>query len=52
MIDTEKVKSAVEKGLVAQFEMYSWENMIDDCDLSEEEAKWAKEHLDYRVVET
>lgn len=44
-INTEQVRNDVMDGLMAQFEMYSWEQMIDDLGLTPEETAWAKEHL-------
>lgn len=50
-MDIENIKRVVSNAMCAQFEMYSWENMIDDCDLTEKEAKWANEHLSYKLDE-
>lgn len=44
-----KILNIVGKGLDRQFELYSWENMINDLDLTVEEKKWAKKHLCYKV---
>ena len=52
MIEKSRVKYLVSKALDYQFEGYSWESMIDDIDdLTNEERKWAKEHLTYKVEE-
>ncbi len=50
-ININYIKLVVDKALEAQFSIYSWENMIDDCDLDDEEKKWAKENLTYKTVE-
>jgi hypothetical protein len=40
----------VGKALDYQFEIYSWDNMINDIDdLTEEEKQWAKEHISYKA---
>ena len=40
----------VGKALDVQFEMYSWENMIDDIpDLTDEDKKWVKENICYKA---
>ena len=49
-IDPEQVMSKVRTGLCAQFQIYTWNHMIDDCDLTEGQKKWAKKNLDYSVV--
>ena len=49
IVDEEKVAYTVKKGLEAQFETYSWEDMIDDLGLTRDEAAWAKEHTTYAV---
>lgn len=49
MIDKDYILNRVSKALDCQFEIYSWKQMIGDCDLTEEEEKWAKEHIGYRA---
>jgi hypothetical protein len=45
-INTQSVRDEVMDAMMAQFEMYSWDTMIDDIDhLTPEEKAWAKEHL-------
>jgi hypothetical protein len=51
MIDKTEVKRKVANALDAQFETYSWWDMLNDCDLTPRELTWAKEHLSYEVVE-
>lgn len=48
-IHEDLVEAIVEKGLESQFMMYSFDDMINDCDLTAAERKWAKEHLTYGV---
>lgn len=50
-MDKHRIKHIVQKGLECQFNIYSWEDMIDDLDLTPKEKEWAKKHLSYRVVE-
>jgi len=50
-INQQYVISEVNDALDAQFEMYSWEDMLRDSGLNKTEQKWAKDHLHYRVVE-
>ncbi len=45
-VDVNMVLYRVSKALNLQFETYTWENMIDDCDLTPAEAKWAKKNID------
>lgn len=53
MIDRERVKEKVADGLAAQFSScYTWEDMIDDCNLNAAERQWAKAHLTYKVEES
>ena len=40
----------IKKATDAQFEVYSWKEMINDCGLTLEEKKWAMEHIYYKVV--
>ncbi len=47
--DKQYILNKVNDGLVAQFEMYSWHDMINDCDLTPEQKAWAKENIDYRA---
>ncbi len=50
-INEHEVRRQIRKALDAQFEAYSFEKMVNDCDLSEKEKQWAVEHLTYGVVE-
>lgn len=43
--EKELVYNRVSKALDCQFEMYSWSDMLNDCDLTSKQSKWAKEHL-------
>lgn len=45
------ILNRVAKALDSQFELYSWAKMIDDCDLTPEQAAWAKEHTSYKLIE-
>lgn len=49
MIDKAYILSRVAKALDAQFEIYSWYDMLNDCDLTPEELEWAKEHISYKA---
>ena len=49
MREKEYILNEVGKALDIQFELYSWENMIDDLSLTPEEKVWAKEHICYRA---
>ena len=49
MIDKDYILNRVGKGLDSQFECYSWEQMIKDCELTPEEEKWAIENIGYRI---
>ena len=40
----ENIKRRVEQGVSSQFEVYTWWNMLDDCNLTAEEKEWAKYH--------
>jgi len=49
-IDKEKVLREVNKALEAQFDTFSWSDMINCCDdLSPEEKAWAKENTGYQA---
>jgi len=48
-IDIDYIMNRVGKALDTQFEAYSWEHMIDDCELTPAETYWAKKNLSYRV---
>jgi hypothetical protein len=50
-IDKNKIIHVVGKALDCQFEIYSWANMLSDCDLTQEEYNWAFEHLTYCLKE-
>ena len=52
MIDKEKITDTIRKGLEWQFDNYSFGDMINDLDLTDEEKKWAKENLTYDVRES
>ena len=50
-VDLIKVKTKVQRALDAQFELYTWDKMIEDIeDLSYEEKIYAKEYLYPKVV--
>ena len=49
-MDKEKILYLVDKALQCQFDIYSWENMVDDIEeLTEEERKFAKEDITYKA---
>lgn len=48
-VNKDYVLNRVAKALDSQFELYSWFDMLDDCDLTKEELKYAKEHIGYRA---
>jgi len=51
-INEECILDAVSSALDYQFEIYSWEQMIDDAmdgEFTDDEIQWAKEHLIYKV---
>jgi len=50
-INEHEVRRQLQKALDAQFEVYSFENMVRDCELSDEEKKWAIKHLTYGLVD-
>lgn len=50
-INEAEVRRQIQKALDTQFELYSFEKMVRDCNLTKEEKKWAVEHLTYGVVE-
>jgi hypothetical protein len=50
-INEAEVRRQLQKAIDAQFELYPFEKMVSDCNLSEAEKKWAVEHLTYGVVE-
>jgi len=50
-INEHEVRRQLQKALDLQFELYSFEKMVNDCNLTDEEKKWAVEHLTYGVVE-
>jgi len=50
----EFIKQRIANALCAQFENYTWEQMIEEAlsHLAEpQEIAWAKKHLDYKLVE-
>ena len=49
MVDKDYVLERVKKALECQFESYSWEEMLDDCELTKEELKFAEEHIGYKA---
>jgi len=49
-LEKEAIRNRVENGLDSQFEMYSWENMLDDLGLTRREKLYAME-LTYVVRE-
>ena len=48
-IDKDYVLNRVSKALDCQFEIYSWYDMLNDCELTKAEREWAKEHISYRA---
>lgn len=48
-IDKDYILKRVGRALDYQFELYSWEDMLKDCDLTQKELAWAKEHIGYKV---
>lgn len=48
-IDKDYVLNRVSKGLEYQFESYTWFDMLEDCNLTPEELKWAQEHICYKA---
>lgn len=51
MINQEKITQRISNALDSQFEIYSWEDMINDCDdLTPEEKIWAKNNLSYKLI--
>jgi len=48
-IDKEFILNRVGKALDCQFETYTWEDMLNDCDLTQEELEWAKENIGYKA---
>ena len=50
-INEEEVKRQLRKALDSQFEIYSFENMVNDCNLTDKEKRWAVGHLTYGTVE-
>jgi len=49
-IDEYHLIERIGKAVDSMFEIYSWEQMIDDCDLTPEEKEYAKQNLSYKVV--
>lgn len=50
-INEREVRRQIRKALDAQFELYSFEKMVNDCELTDKEKMWAVKHLTYGVVE-
>ena len=48
-INPEYILNRVNKALDTQFEIYTWEDMLNDCDLTKEEKQWAKENISYKA---
>ena len=51
-MDKEYILNRIGKALDCQFEMYSWEQMIDDAlegEATPEQIKWAKENICYKA---
>jgi hypothetical protein len=48
-IEQASILRIVQKGLEIQFDIYSWDNMIDDLELTKEEAYWAKKNISYKA---
>ena len=40
--DIEEIEHRLEQGVLSMFEFYSWHNMIDDCNLTDEQKEFAK----------
>ena len=51
-VDKDYVLNRVTKAVECQFEMYSWEDMLNDCELTPEELEYAKEHISYKAYIT
>jgi hypothetical protein len=53
-VDKDYVLQRVAKSLDIQFELYSWEKMLEDTFLpnEKEELKYAKEHIGYKAYIT
>ena len=49
-VDKDYVLNRVAKALDCQFEIYSWYDMLNDCELTKAELKYAKEHIGYKAV--
>lgn len=52
MRDKQEILKIVKEVFNIQFEMYTWEDMIDDIadvDLTSEEKAWAKENIYYEI---
>lgn len=47
--EKEIVLDRVSRALDAQFELYSWEDMLGDCNLTPKELVWAKKHICYKA---
>ena len=48
-IEKDYILNRVGKALDCQFEIYTWFDMLNDCDFTPEELVWAKEHTCYRA---
>lgn len=49
-MDKQDVLRRVNKALEYQFQSsYSWFDMLDDCDLTPNELKWARENVSYKA---
>ena len=50
--DSNFIRDRVAEGLSAQFQSYSWEDMLRDLGLTAPQLIWAERHLDYGVTES
>ena len=48
-MDRESILNKVGKALDYQFETYTWEDMLKDCELTPEEFEWARENISYKA---
>ena len=46
----EYIREKVQESLGHSFASYSFLDVIDDTEISDDEREWAKEHLDWTVV--
>ena len=48
-VDKEHILNRVSKALDYQFDIYTWEDMLKDCELTQKELAWAKENIGYKA---